>query len=988
MTEKNIPIGSDEEEQDTTRPLDEELEAIPEYGAFVEESNRKPRTQPPRPWVGVKQETKTVGGKEQKALIQKMLKLNPWKYEQGQKQIKLTPLTQMYLVRYLGPYLYEYTDAAIEKRKIETKKKASNRTQIENRMKSIIRQAQLDAKGEMTNKPLALDSDLDLDVIFPFNRLKTLLKRNDDDRIIDYSFGLLQQYYSALVKQEKSKWATNFFTHMKTYGREQKEGTMVRSHDDYIDAMIAFTIENTATSGGKSKQIKFLDDPAGDKPVKVAKGGTLLAFGLNIILSEISGHHKLAEAVLKDLDIDFDRISEFVGVAYLLELMLEIYNQDDMNDVEEGRSRLHDMISNQYSVLISTLEKESSVVVMYEDLEVRSIIQMIQSSKSDGDKRACLQAPKQTKNNLNLEKNPLPGLILMEPLLDLMMLLCNESVVEYETTEKPVKQEFTEEEVIERVNGLKFMMDLAVEDDSITSIDLNGNYLSASNMAFDNGMNGFCVLADEEGMNVSAPDESQIESFNAMGQVIEQIMLDNAIKASMGSPKKQAATRYDETINGLIGDSTYIGIATYHAAVHFQYLMAQLKQPFKNWNVESQEVVGGRLLAIEAYFDDPSKLLLYWMLNFRDYLDWGATDANGNPRFFKAPLDQQTKQEINAFEKNKIAQVILSYYRLSFAMLATKEVFTGKKKPKGSADIKEYWKKLINDANNDPPSSNKFVQMLAYSFGNLKARNTRKDVVHPTWMPPPADIDANPTKQESSALVTKYLKWAYGQRPIDISWFGEVAAVYHAAKAISIDDNYSKIVTTFIDAVAQDGGHPFLFAILLNPKSSRDDIPQTPATRIVIEDIEKVGGRERIDARFGDKTTKTPDDDDKGEGDGGKGVDDSTGTPPSGDSDDSDDSEDSEEEGAKDSAELFGAGADAARPQITEEMKEGATVILDQLKEATLEDLQSMAGSITGLESYQPLFSDKETVKTLMEQIADAEITPDGDMFAGDDLFD
>ena len=118
--------------------------------------------------------------------------------------------------------------------------------------------------------------------------------------------------------------------------------------------------------------------------------------------------------------------------------------------------------------------------------------------------------------------------------------------------------------------------------------------------------------------------------------------------------------------------------------------------------------------------------------------------------------------------------------------------------------------------------------MLAYAFGGVGEETRRKDVPYASWLPPPTQTATMTTKQDSANLDSKYLKWAYGQKPLDITWFGEVAAVYHAAKAISMSDDYASLVEGFVEAVAKDGGHAFLFAILLNENSERNSIPEVP----------------------------------------------------------------------------------------------------------------------------------------------------------------
>ena len=87
----------------------------------------------------------------------------------------------------------------------------------------------------------------------------------------------------------------------------------------------------------------------------------------------------------------------------------------------------------------------------------------------------------------------------------------------------------------------------------------------------------------------------------------------------------------------------------------------------------------------------------------------------------------------------------------------------------------------------------------------------------PTWMPvmPESLRDAKESKGDPN-MVINYLKWAYGSDPVDMENFAEVAAAYHSAKALSYHTDYPHMVERFVNAVAEDKGSAFLFAILLN----------------------------------------------------------------------------------------------------------------------------------------------------------------------------
>jgi hypothetical protein len=97
----------------------------------------------------------------------------------------------------------------------------------------------------------------------------------------------------------------------------------------------------------------------------------------------------------------------------------------------------------------------------------------------------------------------------------------------------------------------------------------------------------------------------------------------------------------------------------------------------------------------------------------------------------------------------------------------------------------------------------------------------------PTWMPlMPDDLRAAQQTKSDPKMTLNYLKWAYGADPMSLEVFAENAAAYHAAKALTGHTDYPHMVQRFVQAVIEDRGAPFLFAILL-----RDNFDQSPETQ-------------------------------------------------------------------------------------------------------------------------------------------------------------
>ncbi len=817
----DIPVGSKEKDAvPTTRgsvvetPIEDEIEDVEQHQSFEGLFVKNEMKSIPRPFAGVDGNFSTKGAiQEKKNLIDKMKKLVPFKYNNDGSPVKITPLTQMYLVRYLGPMLYDNAGQALKKQKVKIEKKASSKREIRKRLQNLIRQV------DENDKILASESTLEMDVLFPFTRLKTLI----DDPIKplpDARYGMIQEYYSTLTTEQKKTFKESMLKTVNRIPTTTEDGKIL-VEERYRKPLLAMFEE----LGSKTKPTKLslLDDPSGEKKFSVEQGTTLTTYGLNILLAEEAGRHGLAESALKEYPIEWEEIEEFDGSGYLDQLIVAIYDLDN----DDAVFALRNLLTTEYEVIImniGTKEIPATAVVLDDDIEIRVGLHLLSGSSQADSIRSIAQMGRQSPANLENKEARVPGCIVLENLVKHMYRIMSSKSVKYNAETKT----YDDEMVSFRLEALEATFSATFRDGELQSLNNDGT-LSSGNIIFDDGRSGYCTIMSSAGSEESVVDPSEARLFNAFGQVIEIIMLDNAVEAAKGTKQSPSHTRYDETINALIGNSAAIGIATYHAQFHFNLLLNQLQSPFQSMNVTDKDVVGGRLLAVEAYFGDPAKLMLFWMLNFRDYLNWGATAEDGTPQFFQAPLDARTRAEIDAFEKNKLSHLILAYYRLAFAMLTTKEVITGKgKKPKGAADIKDYWRKLLSDAQNDPPPGARFVQMLAFAFGGLGTETRRTDVPYASWMPPPTQTKGMTTKQESSNLIDKYLKWAYGQKPLDISWFAEVAAVYHASKAISISEDYAEMVENFVDAVALDGGHAFLFAILLHEESERNTIPQTP----------------------------------------------------------------------------------------------------------------------------------------------------------------
>ena len=65
-----------------------------------------------------------------------------------------------------------------------------------------------------------------------------------------------------------------------------------------------------------------------------------------------------------------------------------------------------------------------------------------------------------------------------------------------------------------------------------------------------------------------------------------------------------ATSDFDKLVIGFIGTNQYPGLASVHAAYHYQFLFQQMISPIKNWNVIDKDLfTQGTFLALESFFD-------------------------------------------------------------------------------------------------------------------------------------------------------------------------------------------------------------------------------------------------------------------------------------------------------------------------------------------------------------------------------------------------
>ena len=105
-----------------------------------------------------------------------------------------------------------------------------------------------------------------------------------------------------------------------------------------------------------------------------------------------------------------------------------------------------------------------------------------------------------------------------------------------------------------RIDAFNEVFATTIEEGKLVGINGQGTF-NTGNIMFDNDMIGYCTIVSASGSEESAIDPNEARLFNAVGQVIEMMMLDNAVSAARGTKAHPSHTRYDETINALIGNT-------------------------------------------------------------------------------------------------------------------------------------------------------------------------------------------------------------------------------------------------------------------------------------------------------------------------------------------------------------------------------------------------------------------------------------------------
>jgi hypothetical protein len=734
---------------------------------------------------------------------------------------KMTPITAYYIMRYMAPWLIRQGWAEQAMPTIaEGEKPVLGRIDVERRTSS----KELDDSIADMLSQLSFEESTPIDEMFAFDRIRTtyeyprnyphghetsgaILQPDPKNTDIAIKFGLLQKMYAMLspsarksfIKQTKQYVLdSEFKTEIRitvsgaewtpTLGRGTKEVWFPtgRQNNLAIAESTLVWLEEEPRQFQDEHKIKLptnVEDPS--EMEIISEGAGIVAPGLILLLSERENSHALYDSFSNATTLYaragrgmLDHRTEFNYVANLAEVAQQpgmIPQLDEEEAVQAQTEAFKSIIANEYEGIYLPISEDEAALIMTDEEGISTTLSIDPTLLN-----------KQWKSS---ELRQIFGKIIYD----------------------------REGEI--RPGGAP--LHELIGGGELTGVGWN---CTIKRERADGGGEepGLTAYALDVGATMRKASRYGAKGFNALGHLVEEQITRSAQQAVRTIRGMPTSSEFDKIVAALLGTANHPGIATSHAAIHYQYLWQQMQSPVKNWDVVTKESFEqGAMLAIESFLDDPALKAIYWMLNERGYINIGNF-KDGRPQFFRVPRSKATSEAEFTGLQNAFTTIVIGYYRLMFSQIRQRLVFhrkttEGRKSGSQTIDISRYWKEMIFDATRNPPDAAMFGMILRFFSQSPKGESPI--IAIPTWMPilPESmrDTEAKPDAQ----MPVNYLKWAYGTDPLDLEAFAEVAAAYHTAKAISYAKDYPHMVERFVNAVNQDNGHAFLFAILQSDES-------------------------------------------------------------------------------------------------------------------------------------------------------------------------
>lgn len=353
-----------------------------------------------------------------------------------------------------------------------------------------------------------------------------------------------------------------------------------------------------------------------------------------------------------------------------------------------------------------------------------------------------------------------------------------------------------------------------------------------------------------EGLTFLPPNPKEYKSFEALGNLVEAQMAHFATTASE-TKDRQPDNSFEEIHRGLLGTKNKPGIAVYHANIFYHLLLAQARDPIANFNAVDENIFSaGRLISLEAYTGKPLKILSYWMMTYRNYVEFKGIDPKTETPRIVAPQRLSVSQAIvdetaKAEMTNALSKLQIAYYRCLFGMLKNKSILypatlsaprqkkdeLGKDAKKAFSDyidLNKLWEDLLTDVETkgfrnkiDPTVMSKIIDYM-YNDGNGV-------ISYPASMDPEIGKKTDGWGVED---IAKWLKFSYAANPTSIDAFIECSSAIYASIGMTgyLDaDEHVEGVKRFLETVDGQGGYHYLIGILSEGDS--DALPNAESFR-------------------------------------------------------------------------------------------------------------------------------------------------------------
>lgn len=353
-----------------------------------------------------------------------------------------------------------------------------------------------------------------------------------------------------------------------------------------------------------------------------------------------------------------------------------------------------------------------------------------------------------------------------------------------------------------------------------------------------------------EGLTFLPPNPKEYKSFEALGNLVEAQMAHFATTASE-TKDRQPDNSFEEIHRGLLGTKNKPGIAVYHANIFYHLLLAQARDPIANFNAVDENIFSaGRLISLEAYTGKPLKILSYWMMTYRNYVEFKGIDPKTETPRIVAPQRLSVSQAIvdetaKAEMTNALSKLQIAYYRCLFGMLKNKSILypatlsaprqkkdeLGKEAKKAFSDyidLNKLWEDLLTDVETkgfrnkiNPTVMSKIIDYM-YNDGNGV-------ISYPASMDPEIGKKTDGWGVED---IAKWLKFSYAANPTSIDTFIECSSAIYASIGMTgyLDaDGHVEGVKRFLETVDGQGGYHYLIGILSEGES--DALPNAESFR-------------------------------------------------------------------------------------------------------------------------------------------------------------